>query len=56
MYSRTLSDLVHLHAHATDSGCKFYETIFMNINGLLESSVRDAVKETLLVTIGSIGQ
>jgi serine/threonine-protein kinase ATR len=56
MYSRALSDLVHLHARATDSGCKFNETIFMNINGLLESSVKDVVKETLLVTIGSIGQ
>lgn len=53
---RALSDLIHLHAHATNRGCKSNETIFMKINGLLESSVKDAVKETLLVTIGSIGR
>ncbi|KAG2369791.1 hypothetical protein BDR07DRAFT_1447599 [Suillus spraguei] len=53
---RALSDLVHLHARANDKGCKFNETIFMKINSLLESSVKDAVKETLVVTIGSIGR
>ncbi|KAG2155117.1 uncharacterized protein EDB93DRAFT_1266510 [Suillus bovinus] len=53
---RALSDLIHIHSCATDRGCKFNETIFMKINGLLESGVKDAVKETLLVTIGSIGR
>ncbi|KAG1768696.1 hypothetical protein EDD22DRAFT_1041450 [Suillus occidentalis] len=53
---RALSDLVHLNARATNRGCKSNETIFMKINGLLESSVKDAVKETLLITIGSIGR
>ncbi|KAG0703892.1 hypothetical protein DFH29DRAFT_981716 [Suillus ampliporus] len=53
---RALADLVHLHAHVADRGCKPNETIFMNINGLLDSSVKDAVKETLLSTIGSIGR
>ncbi|KAG2115849.1 uncharacterized protein F5147DRAFT_751291 [Suillus discolor] len=53
---RALSDLVHLHARATDRGCKFNEPIFMKINSLLESGVKDAVKETLLVSIGSIGR
>ncbi|KAG2060248.1 hypothetical protein BDR06DRAFT_872755 [Suillus hirtellus] len=53
---RALSDLVHLHARAIDRGCKFNEPIFMKINSLLESGVKDAVKETLLVSIGSIGR
>jgi serine/threonine-protein kinase ATR len=56
LHSRALSDLVHLHARASNRGCKSNETIFIKINGLLESSAKDAVKETLLITIGSIGR
>ncbi|KAG1752448.1 uncharacterized protein EDB91DRAFT_1243215 [Suillus paluster] len=52
---RALVDLVHLHANVVGMGCKHNEKIFMTINGLLDSSVKDAVKETLLIAIGSIG-
>jgi serine/threonine-protein kinase ATR len=55
IHRRALAELVNLHARAADRGCRPNEAIFMKINVLLDSSVKDAVKETLLVTIGSIG-
>jgi len=50
---RALAELVNLHARA--GKCKHIESIFMKVNTLLDSSVKDTVKETLLVTVGSIG-
>lgn len=55
VHRRALAELVNLHARAADGGSIPNEAIFRKINVLLDSSVKDAVKETLLITIGSIG-